>query len=314
MLVTKTNSGFRIDKFLSRELSDMSRSRLKALIEEGCVIYNGEVTTAPSTKIKDGHEIKITIPEATPANPIAQDIPLDILYEDEHLIVVNKPVGMVVHPAPGSYDGTLVNALLHHCKDDLSGIGGVKRPGIVHRIDKDTSGILVSAKHDVAHNGLAEQFADHSIDRLYDAIIWGLPSPARGEINAPIGRDPKNRLKMAIAERGGKEAITHYKLLKTFAGCVSLVECSLETGRTHQIRVHFSSIGHHLVGDKIYEGNKKTFTSRIESRESREVLRKFHRQALHAKHLGFIHPITKEKLSFTAPMPDDMAELIKNIS
>lgn len=312
--VSEDCSGLRIDKFLAEELTDISRSRLKALIEGGCVRCDDAVVKSPSTKVKTAQNIHIEIPEALPANPEPENIPLDIIFEDEHLIVINKPVGMVVHPAPGAYNGTLVNALLHHCKNDLSGIGGVKRPGIVHRIDKDTSGVLVSAKNDITHNGLAKQFSDHSIDRLYDAIVWGLPSPARGSVDAPIGRDPKNRIKMAINERNGKKAITHYKLLKTFAGCVSLVECSLETGRTHQIRVHLSSIGHNLVGDQIYEASKKPFTSRIASKNAREALRKFPRQALHAKHLGFIHPVTNEKISFTAPMPLDMMELIKTIS
>ena len=244
----------------------------------------------------------MAVPEPAPAHNEAQDIPLTIVFEDEHLLVVDKPAGLVVHPAAGNLDGTLVNALLHHCGGSLSGIGGVARPGIVHRIDKDTSGLLVVAKTNVAHEGLARQFAAHSIDRRYLAIVNGIPKAKEGTIDAPLARSAANRKKIAIVEgRRGKRAVTHWKRLNVLKDA-ALVECRLETGRTHQVRVHMASIGHPLVGDPVYGRAGKTHGKILKELQ-------FHRQALHAAELGFIHPATKHRLSFSSPMPPDMQEL-----
>jgi 23S rRNA pseudouridine1911/1915/1917 synthase len=248
---------------------------------------------------------EIRVPEAAPSEAQAQDIPLTIVFEDEHLIVIDKPAGLVVHPAAGNLDGTLVNALLHHCKGQLSGIGGVVRPGIVHRIDKETSGLLVVAKTNKAHEGLAKQFADHSIERAYLAIVAGLPVPASGTVRGHIGRSDKDRKKMAVLHeenKRGKHAVTHYRLLEALAGA-SLVECRLETGRTHQVRVHMSSIGHPLLGDPVYGRAPSRF---------RPILNQLHfaRQALHAAVLGFIHPVTGASLRFESTLPADMAGLL----
>jgi 23S rRNA pseudouridine1911/1915/1917 synthase len=296
--------GERLDKALA-QASGLSRERVKALIAQGRVWLGGQPATQPSVKAPEGAQFRIDVPEAAPAEATAQEIPLVIVFEDEHLIVVDKPAGMVVHPAAGNPDGTLVNALLHHCRGTLSGIGGVARPGIVHRIDKDTSGLLVVAKSDVAHEGLARQFAAHSLERAYLAVCNGHPKPASGTISGRIGRSDANRKKMAPLANDssrGKHAVTHYKVLRELDGC-SLVECRLETGRTHQVRVHLSSIGHALLGDPLY-GRPNP--------QVREVLKRlnFHRQALHAAILGFIHPATGDQLRFTSDLPPDMEELI----
>ena len=300
---TLATSG-RVDKALA-EASSLSRERVKALMAEGAVIIGKTVVTNPSAKMQAGAHFTITVPPAAEAEAQPQDIPLDVVFEDAHLIIVNKPAGMVVHPAAGNPDGTLVNALLHHCKGQLSGIGGVARPGIVHRIDKDTSGLLVAAKTTAAHEGLAAQFADHSIHRRYIAVCAGYPIPAEGTVDARIGRSDQNRKKMAVlapdATRG-KHAITHYKTLRKLNDC-SVIECRLETGRTHQVRVHCASIGHALLGDPIY--------GRTPAR-LRPILKRigFVRQALHAASLGFDHPVTGEYLEFSADLPADMQELI----
>ena len=247
------------------------------------------------------------MPEPTPAHNVPQEIALTIVYEDEHLVVVDKPAGLVVHPAAGNPDGTLVNALLHHCAGRLSGIGGVVRPGIVHRIDKDTSGLLVIAKNDVVHEGLSAQFARHSITRVYLAIVAGVPVPPAGTVDAPLARSSANRKKMAIVAEGrGKRAVTHYRLLKPLRDA-ALVECRLETGRTHQLRVHMASIGHPLLGDPVYGWIRK---------HHRELLKQlgFHRQALHAAELGFVHPVSKENLSFKSALPSDMQELFRALT
>ncbi|GHF23464.1 pseudouridine synthase [Kordiimonas sediminis] len=253
----------------------------------------------------------VTLPEPESAEPEAQNIPLDVLYEDADVIVINKPAGMVVHPAAGSPDGTLVNALLHHCGSSLSGIGGVKRPGIVHRIDKDTSGILVMAKNDKAHQGLSIQFADHSIERVYGAVCRGHPNPAAGRIEGNIARHPVDRKKMAVTDKGGKWAATHYKTLSNYQhqgiDLASLIECRLETGRTHQVRVHMAHIGHALVGDPVYSRGK--WSSKIPA-DLRGTLLGFARQALHARVIGFIHPVTGKTLKFEADYPSDMQKLI----
>jgi 23S rRNA pseudouridine1911/1915/1917 synthase len=277
----------------------MSRTRFKALIEEGRVSREGDKNSVndPSLKIRVGEIYTIEVPPAIPAIPIPQDIPLDIIYEDDDLIVLNKPAGMVVHPAPGHYDGTLVNALLYHCRGSLSGIGGVSRPGIVHRLDKDTSGLLVAAKNDITHRGLSEQFAAHTIRRTYCAVAWGMPSPREGRIEANIGRSPSNRKKMGVVSRGGKRAVTHYGVEYAISTRASLVTCRLETGRTHQIRVHMTSIGHSLVGDPVYDGGSAR-QLRALSDEQRTALKSLKYQALHALNLGFTHPITKKKINF----------------
>ena len=296
--------GQRLDKALA-EASGLSRERVKALMAEGRVSLDDKPALQPSGKAPGGVRFRIDVPAAAPAKAAAQDIPLTIVFEDEHLIVVDKPAGMVVHPAAGNPDGTLVNALLHHCRGGLSGIGGVARPGIVHRIDKDTSGLLVVAKSDAAHEGLARQFAAHDLERAYLAVCNGHPMPPAGEISGRIGRSDANRKKMAVLPNNssrGKLAVTRYKVLTKLEGC-AVVECRLETGRTHQVRVHLSSIGHALLGDPLY--------GRPNSRV-REVLKRliFQRQALHAAVLGFLHPVTGGKLRFTSDLPPDMKELI----
>jgi len=269
------------------------------------------VITDNSHKIKPGDLYQVTIPPAQEAEPQPQDIALNIVYEDDDIVVVNKPAGMTVHPAAGAYDGTLVNALLFHCKDNLSGIGGVKRPGIVHRIDKETSGLLVVAKNDSAHHFLSEQFAEHSIERTYIAVVYGIPNPLCGRIESSIGRSKFDRKKMAIVENGGKHAITNYKTLQIFGKAAAVVQCNLETGRTHQIRVHLSNMGNALIGDKVYVKNKKSEISL--PTDLKNYVNSFPRQALHAKSLGFIHPRSKEFMQFDSELPEDMAELIAKL-
>lgn len=299
-----TGESTRLDKALA-DATELSRARVQALIAEGMVEIDGATVTSPKLKVSEGATFTITLPPAVEPQAQPQDIPLDFVFEDEHLIVVNKPAGMVVHPAAGNPDGTLVNALLHHCRGQLSGIGGVARPGIVHRIDKDTSGLLVVAKSDKAHEGLAKQFKDHSIERRYIAVCAGHPNPREGTISARIGRSDANRKKMAVLDEKssrGKHAVTHYKTLKTLNSC-ALIECRLETGRTHQVRVHCASIGHALLGDPVYGRTPAKL---------RPVLKDlgFERQALHAASLGFVHPISGEWRIFEADTPPDMQELI----
>ncbi len=294
--------GQRLDKALA-DASGLSRERIKALLADGRIALAGKTATQPSLKPAEGTRFTISVPAAAPAEAIAQDIPLTIVFEDEHLLVVDKPAGLVVHPAAGNPDGTLVNALLHHCKGQLSGIGGVARPGIVHRIDKDTSGLLVVAKTNAAHEGLARQFADHSITRSYRAVVAGHPSPPAGTVTGAIARSNTNRKKMAIVADGrGKHAVTHYRTLQTFDGA-ALVECQLETGRTHQVRVHMSSIGHPLLGDPTYGRTPPKLKPLLARAE-------FSRQALHAAELGFVHPVTGENLHFSSKIPADMQGLI----
>lgn len=297
-------SGERLDKALA-EASGLSRERIKALIGEGRVSLGGVPAAQASFKPVQGAPFRIAVPQAIPAEAAAQDIALTVVFEDEHLIIVDKPAGLVVHPAAGNADGTLVNALLHHCAGQLSGIGGVARPGIVHRIDKDTSGLLVVAKSDAAHEGLARQFADHSIERAYLALAAGQPLPGEGTVRGWIGRSAQNRKKMAVLDEAhgrGKHAVTHYRTLERL-GLASLIECRLETGRTHQVRVHMSSIGHSLLGDPLYGRTP----SRI-----RPILSSlgFERQALHAAVLGFIHPVSGQKLRHVSELPVDLAELL----
>ena len=297
-----SHAGWRLDRALAAAIPTLSRERLKVLTKAGALTREGKAFRDPATKVKGDERFTLAVPDPTPAHNEPQDIALPIVFEDEHLLVIDKPAGRVVHPAAGNRDGTLVNALLHHCGSSLSGIGGVARPGIVHRIDKDTSGLLVIAKHDKAHEGLAKQFADHSIDRRYLAIVSGVPRLAGDVVDAPLARSAQNRKKIAIVKEGrGKRAVTHWKRLEILKDA-ALVECTLETGRTHQIRVHMASIGHPLVGDPVYGR-----TGRTHGKLLKEL--GFHRQALHAAQLGFTHPVTKRALSFSSPMPADMQEL-----
>lgn len=309
--VLSEEAGARLDKWLAGRLPDLSRTRIKALIDEGLVVSAGATIADASVKVKAGQAFTITVPADSPAEPEAQDIALNVVYEDGDLIVIDKPAGMVVHPAPGAPDSTLVNALLAHCGETLSGIGGVRRPGIVHRIDKDTSGLLVVAKNDRAHHGLAEQFAAHTLERAYKAVVWGMPNPPSGEIAGAIGRSTQDRKKMAVVSHGGKHAHTRYKVIRPFAGgVVSLVECRLSTGRTHQIRVHMTSIGHPLVGDQTY-GRSRSGRVKALSSEARDRLVQFPRQALHAYLLGFTHPTTGDRLRFESDIPFDISALLK---
>ena len=301
------SDGWRLDRALAGAVPTLSRERLKSLIAAGQVRRGDTAVRDPAAKARAGDEFEISVPAPRPAHNEAQDIPLVIVFEDEHLLVVDKPAGLVVHPAAGNLDGTLVNALLHHCAGRLSGIGGVARPGIVHRIDKDTSGLLVVAKTDRAHEGLAAQFAKHSIDRRYLAIVGGRPNPPSGSVDAALARSVHDRKKMAIVGDGrGKRAVTHYRLLQPLADA-ALVECRLETGRTHQVRVHMSSLGHGLLGDPVYGRAKPAH---------RELLKRlgFERQALHAAGLGFIHPIHSHALAFESEIPTDMQELFNKLS
>lgn len=307
-IVNKDFKAQRIDKFLSGCFPEISRSQIQRLIALGNVVCDDVTIGDNAYKIREGESFVLTVPEAEDADPVPQNILLDVVYEDKDLVVVNKPAGMVVHPAPGSWDGTLVNALLYHCKD-LSGIGGVKRPGIVHRIDKETSGILVVAKNDEAHKGLCEQFAEHSIERTYYAICFGTPNPVEGTIEGNIGRSPYDRKKMAVVKTGGKPAITHYKTVENFKNMAAMLKCNLETGRTHQIRVHLAKIGNNLIGDKVYVKAKKISAKSVDE-DKRTFINNFSRQALHAQSLGFIHPITGEKMFFEAEIPDDLKQLL----
>jgi len=324
LIVPHEWSGKRVDLFISANApDDLSRARVQALVRQGVVTVNGTVPRGTSAKIAVGDVIRFAMPEAKEAEPNPEDIPLDILHEDDDLIVINKPAGMVVHPAPGNWTGTLVNALLHHCKGALSGIGGVRRPGIVHRLDKGTSGVMVAAKSYRAHIDLQEQFADHGrtgpLQRSYLALVWGAPPRMKGSINAPLGRHPTKRLQRAVVDadvHDAKQAITHYQVLdrfgsqdKTGEALVSLVECTLETGRTHQIRVHMGHLGCFLLGDPEYGRQFMNRSSKL-PQVAQTALAEMDRQALHAKILGFRHPATGETILFEAEMPGDMARLI----
>ncbi|MBI3444320.1 MAG: RluA family pseudouridine synthase [Magnetospirillum sp.] len=308
--VEADEAGTRLDRWLATRLPELSRTRIKALIEGGQVSLGASTISDASLRVKPGQDFRVEVPPDAPAEPEPQDIALTVVYEDDDLIVIDKPAGMVVHPAPGNPDETLVNALLAHCGDSLAGIGGVKRPGIVHRIDKDTSGLLVAAKTDAAHRGLAAQFAAHTLERAYWALVWGLPHPRQGEIEGNIGRNPNDRKKMAVVKGGGKPALTRYKVLKSFAGgLLSLVECRLATGRTHQIRVHMTHLGHPLVGDHTY-GRIRTKGLKDLPPDLRERLGSFPRQALHAYLLGFLHPTKGYAVRFESLMAPDINALI----
>ena len=297
LTVSPEEAGVRIDKYLAEQLPDITRSYLQKLLKDGSVQMNGKPVKT-STKTAAGAVIEFTIPDPEEPEILPEDIPLDILYEDSDVILINKPKDMVVHPAAGHYTGTLVNALMYHCKGDLSGINGVLRPGIVHRIDKDTTGVLIVCKNDKAHNALAEQLKEHSITRKYRAIVCGNLKEDEGTVDAPLGRHPQDRKKMAIVRTGGKRAVTHYRVLERF-GNYTYIECQLETGRTHQIRVHMASLGHPLLGDEVYGRVKSPF--------------KLEGQTLHAMVLGFIHPTTGEYMEFEAPLPEYFEKLLEKL-
>ena len=320
LTVGPEDSGLRLDKYLSTRLPDISRSRLRTLIDAGHVSQDGATLSEPSHRVKSGGVFRVDVPPAEPATPQAEDIQLNVVFEDAHVIVIDKPAGLVVHPAAGHATGTLVNALIAHCGDSLSGIGGVKRPGIVHRLDKDTSGLLVVAKTDAAHKSLSEQFAAHGRDgrlhRAYLAIVWGLPRPKAGRIEAALGRKASNRTKMAVMRRDeeGRPSITHYEVIAGLPKgdekpAASLVRCTLETGRTHQVRVHMAHIGHPLLGDATYGAGFLSSTRKLPP-GAQEALAALRRQALHAAELEFEHPKMHKMMKFKSKLPNDMDRLL----
>lgn len=297
--VDSDNRQARIDKYLSDCMQDTSRSYIQKIIKDGNVVVQGKPVKA-NYKVSQDEVVTVQVPEPEKLDIVPEDIPLDILYEDSDLIVINKGKGMVVHPSAGHYHGTIVNGLLYHCADQLSGINGVMRPGIVHRIDMNTTGVIVVCKNDKAHNGIADQLKDHSITREYHAIVYNHFSEAEGKVDAPIGRHPVERKKMAVNYKNGKQAVTHYQLIENLKQNFAYIKCHLETGRTHQIRVHMASIQHPLLGDDVYGPKRSNY--------------QLAGQVLHAKTLGFIHPATKEYVEFSAPLPDYFAELLKKLS
>lgn len=297
-LIDEESKGTRIDRVLSLLLAESSRSYIQKLIEKGNVTVDGKPCTAKNFKVSEGQQVELFMPEPQNLSVEPEDIPLDIVYEDDDVLVVNKPRGMVVHPAAGNYTGTLVNAIMHHCGDRLSSINGVIRPGIVHRIDKDTSGLLMIAKNNVAHESLSAQLAEHSITRRYTALVYHNLNEDEGTVDAPIGRDPKNRLRMAVTTLNSKRAVTHWRVLERF-GNYTLIEARLETGRTHQIRVHMSHIKHPLVGDMVYGPKKQPLTE--------------DGQMLHARMLGFVHPRTGEYMEFERPLPEEFQQVLQKV-
>lgn len=312
ILATPADEGVRLDRFLASALDSLSRSRLKGLIEAGFVTRDGVTVREPAEPARAGASYVLTLPAPVPATPQPQAIPFPILYEDRDLLVLDKPAGLVVHPAPGNEDGTLVNALIAHCGADLPGIGGERRPGIVHRLDKDTSGVMVVAKTEQALAALSAAFAAHDLDRAYLALVWGLPNPVAGEIEGAIGRDPRDRKRMAVVAGGGRHALTRFRTLATHQAAVALLECRLATGRTHQIRVHLASRGHPVVGDPVYL-RRVPASARALPEPLRRSLLDFPRQALHAARLGFAHPRTGRPLVFETPPPADMLELLESL-
>jgi 23S rRNA pseudouridine1911/1915/1917 synthase len=306
------DAGERLDRVLQRHLPELSRTRFKQLILAGMVACEGALQRDPAQRVQAGQHFAITLPDPADPVPAAQPMPLAIRFEDEHLLVLDKPAGLVVHPAPGNPEGTLVNALLAHCGASLAGIGGVRRPGIVHRLDKDTSGLLVVAKTEPAHRALSRDFAARRIERAYGAFVWGVPMPAAGEISGNIGRSSSNRKKMAVvAASRGKPAVTRYRVERRFGDHAALIECRLLTGRTHQIRVHLAHAGHPLIGDPVYGTRAGRAVARLGPAGA--AIMAFPRQALHARLLGFSHPATGEKLTFESPLPVDMEELKTNL-
>jgi 23S rRNA pseudouridine1911/1915/1917 synthase len=321
LVVEPDVAGRRLDAYLAATIAELSRSRLKVLIEAGHVSIGGVTIVEAKKSVNAGDVIRVAVPPAVDPEPEGEPIPLNVVYEDSDLLVIDKQAGLVVHPAAGNWSGTLVNALIAHCGDSLSGIGGVRRPGIVHRLDKDTTGLMVVAKNDRAHKRLANQFADHGrtgpLERGYRAIVWGVPSLPYGMVDAPLGRSPTSRLKMAVLKTGGKEAITHYTVQERFGDKVnpiaSLIDLRLETGRTHQIRVHMAALSHPLIGDQEYGKGFLTKLSLIPE-PARTAIAGFHRQALHAWLLGFEHPTTGETLHFESEPPEDLANLIETFT
>lgn len=317
--VGEADAGERLDRFLAARLAQMSRSRLKALIEQGLVSTAGRTIEEPGYRVKPGSIFTIRLPEPEPAVPEPEAISLDVVYEDDSLVVIDKPAGLVVHPAAGHRTGTLVNALIAHCGASLSGIGGVKRPGIVHRLDKDTSGLLVVAKTDQAHQGLSQQFAAHGRDgrlaRAYLALVWGAPDKRKGRIDAALARHPADRTRIAVVRNEGRAAVTHFEVLETFSGIdgtpvASLVRCLLETGRTHQIRVHMAHLGHPVLGDPLYGKAFRTKAAKLTAIAG-PALEALGRQALHAAELGFEHPVSGKRLRFSSQPPADFCRLLK---
>lgn len=313
VVVADDKAGHRLDRILADALPEVSRTRVRQLIEEGHVVLAMDETAQPvadpARRVRAGERYHVTVPEPPPTTAVPQAIPLVVVYEDEHLIVVDKPAGLVVHPGAGTPDGTLVNALLAHCADGLSSIGAPLRPGIVHRLDKDTSGLLVAAKSDIAHRGLAEQFAAHTVERAYVAVVWGHPVPPSGRMETYIGRSLRDRTQMAIVERGGKLAITNYRTVRPLGRAASLVECRLATGRTHQIRVHMAALGHPLVGDPVYRGDRRR-RSRGPTAAQFDITVPCRRQALHAFLIGLTHPANGARLKFESQIPNDINHLI----
>ncbi len=323
--VPEDKGGTRLDRMLADHLPNLSRTRIKALIESGNVLKEPVAGTArrdksggdavvrdPAYRVRAGECFTLHVPPPRPATPRPQALDLAVIYEDADLIVIDKPPDLVIHPAPGHSDGTLVNALLAHCGATLSGIGGVSRPGIVHRLDKNTSGLMVAAKNDATHHELARQFAEHSLERAYFAVLWGVPRPRKGEISGNIGRNPQNRKKMAVVVGRGKFALTRYGVVQTFADQASLVECRLATGRTHQIRVHLANRGHPVMGDALYGGGRSRRWSGTDQRCTAvsQAIAALNRQALHAYLIGFIHPRTQDRLRFESKLPRDINELL----
>ena len=306
-------AGQRADRYLAEASGTLSRSRVKGLIEAGRATRDGVALTQPAEPIRAGSAYELTQPDPVSATPLPQPIPFTILHEDRHLIVLDKPAGLVVHPAPGNQDGTLVNALLAHCGNTLPGIGGERRPGIVHRLDRDTSGVMVVAKTEQALAALSAAFAARDVERAYTALVWGLPNPASGEIEGAIGRDPRDRKRMAMVDRGGKAALTRYRTTAVFQASATLLECRLATGRTHQIRVHLSANGHPVVGDPVYL-RRIPAVSRAMPEPARSQLLDFPRQALHAATLGFRHPATGAELRFETPLPQDFQALLSALA
>jgi 23S rRNA pseudouridine1911/1915/1917 synthase len=305
----------RLDRFLAASLPELSRSRLEGLIEAGAVSLDAKTIRDTNHRVKPGDEYAVDVPEPKPAAPLGQAIPLVIVYEDKDLIIVDKPAGLVVHPAAGNPDGTLVNALIAHCGSELAGIGGEMRPGIVHRIDKDTSGLLVAAKTERAMNGLAKQFANHTIERAYHAVVWGAPRAGNGVIEGDLGRNPFDRKRMAVVRNGGKSARTRYRVIETYGDparpFASLIECRLETGRTHQIRVHLTHLGHPLIGDPSYGRARTTPRPKTDAEAAAfAAAADFPRQALHAWLLGFHHPLLNRDMRFESPWPADFSALV----
>jgi 23S rRNA pseudouridine1911/1915/1917 synthase len=323
--VRTEDDGLRLDRFIAAACQDISRSRAQDLIRQGQISAGGRKIVEPNYRVKPEEMLELDIPEPLPNTLLPEKIPLDILYEDEALIVIDKPAGLVVHPAAGNWTGTLVNALLAHCGDSLSGIGGVRRPGIVHRLDKDTSGVMVVAKTDAAHKGLAAQFADHgregALKRKYLALVWGEPRPLKGVIETEIGRHPTNRLKMAVVKRDGKYAQTAYHVRKSLPErgkngadpIASLVECTLKTGRTHQIRIHMAHIGHPIIGDDVYGSGFRSKTRALRDKAQSAIV-KLERQALHAAMLGFVHPIIDDYMQFESELPSDMRRILEALA